>query len=79
MRLEDVQPAPHLLFIVADENGDVVRRMKAPAKKGLNRIVWDFRTSPFGPVDFTPFDESFAFSAPDQRYMALPGNYKVTQ
>lgn len=78
LRLEDEQPAPHLLFTVTDENGNVVRRMKAPAKKGLNRIVWDFRTAPFGPVDFTPFDESFAFSSPDQGYMALPGTYKVS-
>jgi photosystem II stability/assembly factor-like uncharacterized protein len=78
LRLEDDQPAPHLLFTVADENGNTVRRIKAPAKKGLNRIVWDFRTAPFGPVDFTPFDESFAFSSPDQGYMALPGNYKVS-
>jgi photosystem II stability/assembly factor-like uncharacterized protein len=78
LRLEDEQPAPHLLFTIADENGNVVRRMKAPAKNGLKRIVWDFRTAPFGPVDFTPFDESFAFSSPDQGYMALPGNYKVS-
>ncbi len=78
LRLEDDQPAPHLLFTITDESGNVVRRMKAPAKKGLKRIVWDFRTAPFGPVDFTPFDESFAFSSPDQGYMALPGNYKVS-
>lgn len=78
LRLEDEQPAPHILFTVTDENGNTVRRMKAPAKKGLNRIVWDFRTAPFGPVDFTPFDESFAFSSPDQGYFALPGNYKVS-
>lgn len=78
MRLEDEQPAPHLLFTVTDENGNTIRRMKAPAKKGMNRIVWDFRTAPFGPIDFTPFDESFAFSSPDQGYFALPGTYKVS-
>lgn len=78
LRLEDEQPAPHLLFTVTDENGNTVRRIKAPAKKGLNRIVWDFRTAPFGPIDLTPFDESNAFSSPDQGYMALPGTYKVS-
>ncbi len=76
--MEDEQPAPHLLFTVTDEAGNVVRRIKAPAKKGLKRIVWDFRTAPFGPIDFTPFDESFAFSSPDQGYFALPGTYKVS-
>lgn len=78
LRLEDEQPAPHLLFTVSDENGTVVRRIKTNAQQGLHRIVWDFRTAPFGPVDFTPFDESFAFSSPDQGYMALPGTYKVS-
>ncbi|MGE5108047.1 MAG: hypothetical protein ACM3H8_10915, partial [Sphingobacteriales bacterium] len=78
LRLEDEQPAPHLLFTVMDENNNIVRRIKAPAKKGLNRIVWDFRYAPFGPVDLTQFDESFVFSSPEIGYMALPGNYKVS-
>lgn len=78
LRLEDEQPAPHLLFTVSDENNNVVRRIKAPAKKGMNRIVWDFRYAPFGPVDLSQFDESFVFSAPETGYMALPGNYRVS-
>lgn len=78
LRLEDEQPAPHLLFTVMDENNNVVRRIKAPAKKGLSRILWDFRYAPFGPVDLKPFDESNAFSSPEIGYMALPGNYKVS-
>jgi len=78
LRLEDQQPAPHLLFTVTDEQGNVVRRIKAAAKKGLKRISWDFRTAPFGPIDLSPFDESNAFASPDQGYMALPGNFKVS-
>ncbi len=78
LRLEDEQAAPHLLFTVMDESNNVVRRIKAPAKKGMNRIVWDFRYAPFGPIDFTQFDESNAFSSPEVGYMALPGNYKVS-
>ena len=78
LRMEDEQPAPHLLFTVMDENSNVVRRIKAPAKKGMQRVIWDFRYAPFGPVDLTQFDESFVFSAPERGYMALPGNYKVS-
>jgi photosystem II stability/assembly factor-like uncharacterized protein len=78
LRMEDEQPAPHLLLTVSDENNNVVRRIKAPAKKGMSRIIWDFRYAPFGPVDLTPFDESNAFSSPEIGYMALPGNYKVS-
>ncbi len=78
LRLEDEQPEPHILFTIADEGGNVVRRLKAPAKKGLQRMVWDFRYSSTAPVNFTPFDESFAFSSPDMGQMALPGTYKVS-
>lgn len=77
LRLEDEQVAPYLLFTVMDENNNTVRRIKAPAKKGLNRIVWDFRYAPSSPIDFTPFDESNAFASPEIGYMAIPGNYKV--
>jgi photosystem II stability/assembly factor-like uncharacterized protein len=33
LRMEDVQPAPYLLFTITDEAGNVVRRLKAPTKK----------------------------------------------
>ncbi len=78
MRLEDEQPAPHLLFVITDENGNEVRRLKAAAKKGMNRITWDFRYSAFGPVDLSSFDESYVFNSQELGYMALPGNYKVS-
>jgi photosystem II stability/assembly factor-like uncharacterized protein len=77
LRLEDEQEPPHLLFTITNDQNEVVRRIKTPAKKGLNRITWDFRYAPTTPVDFTPFDESFAFSSPSIGYMALPGNYSV--
>lgn len=78
LRLEDQQVQPHLLFTITDEAGNTVRRLKASAKKGLARIVWDFRTAPKGPVDFTPFDESQVFNSPDQGILVLPGTYKVS-
>jgi len=78
LRMEDLQPAPYLLFTITDEAGNVVRRLKATAKKGMNRIAWDFRTDPKVPVDFTPFDESNVFSHPDMGTLVLPGNYKVS-
>ena len=78
IRLEDAQPAPHLLFVITDENGNEVRRLKAAAKKGLNRISWDFRYASFAPVDLGSFDESFVFNSQETGYTALPGNYKVS-
>jgi len=77
LRLEDNQPAPYLLFTITDEDGQVVRRLKAPAKKGLQRLVWDFRYAPVDPVSFTEPDPMNFFSGPDLGPMALPGTYKV--
>ena len=39
IRLEDNYPDPYLLFTVSDEGGNVIRKLKAPAKKGMSRIV----------------------------------------
>jgi photosystem II stability/assembly factor-like uncharacterized protein len=78
LKMEDMQPEPHVLLTITDESGAVVRRLKSPAKKGMNRIVWDFRYESTAPVNFASFDESFVFSSADKGHMALPGNYKVS-
>jgi hypothetical protein len=77
LRLEDEQEDPFLIFVIRDEAGKEVRKLKAPPKKGLHRITWDFRYSSPGPIDFTPYDESFVFSSKEMGYLALPGNYSV--
>ena len=78
LRMEDAQPAPYLIFTITDENGNVVRRLRAPAKKGINRITWDFRTDPTGPINFSAFDESNVFGSGPRGIMVLPGDYKVS-
>ncbi|MBL7817028.1 MAG: glycosyl hydrolase [Saprospiraceae bacterium] len=78
MRLEDIQPEPYLLFTITDESGEVVRRLKAPAKKGVQRIVWDFRyaaTAPAGSIG--TLDPENMFSSLETGYLAMPGTYKV--
>ena len=77
LRLEDSQEDPHLIFTIRDATGNVVRRLKEPAKKGLHRMNWDFRYASFGPIDFTPFNPDFAFSSKEEGYMALPGDYTI--
>jgi len=78
IRLEDIQPEPYLFFTITDEAGSVVRKLKAPAKKGLNRIVWDFRYSSPGPVNFSTPDPTNPYDVPETGYLALPGTYKVS-
>lgn len=79
LRMEDQQAEPHLLFTIADAQGNVVRKIKAPAKKGMKQLVWDFTYAPFTPVDFSTFDaDANPFGGPPQGYRALPGDYTVS-
>lgn len=76
---EDAQPEPYLLFTITNAEGDVVRHIKAPAKKGLNRIVWDFRYAPDSPSEsrYSPAPDQL-FGEADKGYMAKPGTYRVS-
>jgi photosystem II stability/assembly factor-like uncharacterized protein len=78
MRLEDMQPDPYVLFTITDEAGQVVRRLKAPAKKGLQRIVWNFRYASNAPAGSTPPDPENVFAGGETGYLAMPGTYKVS-
>lgn len=79
LRLEDQQPEPYLLFTIRDESGQVVRHLKAPAKKGLQRIVWDYRYGNPAPVNRRPtLTPDQLFGGLEEGYLALPGKYSVS-
>ena len=75
LRAEDEEETPYLLFTVSDEEGNVIRRLKARANAGMiNRITWGFRYPDTSPTRLTgyPFDNGRS------GIRVLPGNYKVT-
>jgi photosystem II stability/assembly factor-like uncharacterized protein len=78
LRKESEQSEPFLLFTIADENGNPVRKIKTDVKKGVNRIVWDFRYNPVTPISLVPFDDTVPWNEPDKGYMAVPGKYTVS-
>jgi photosystem II stability/assembly factor-like uncharacterized protein len=78
LRMEDTQAEPYLLFTITDESGAVVRKLKAAAKKGLNRIVWDLRYASAGPISFHTPDPSNPYDQLENGYLAMPGTYKVS-
>lgn len=69
LRKEDLEEDPFLIFTITDAEGNVVRKIKTPAKKGVNRIVWDFKYSARSAVN--PSKD------PSGRW-ALPGTYTVS-
>ncbi len=78
LKKEAGEPEPFLLFTITDEKGNTIRRLKTNAKKGVNRIVWDFRYDKFTPVSLNEKKSDVPWEEPDQGYMALPGNYFVS-
>jgi hypothetical protein len=68
---EELQKTPTLWLTVTDNEGTVVRRIKAPAKKGFHRIAWDLR-----------YPSTTAIGAPQGfgagGVMAAPGTYNVS-
>jgi photosystem II stability/assembly factor-like uncharacterized protein len=78
LKKENEQPESFLLFTIADESGNPVRKIKTDVKKGVNRIVWDFRYNPVTPISLVPFDDTVPWNEPDKGYMAVPGKYTVS-
>jgi photosystem II stability/assembly factor-like uncharacterized protein len=79
LRIEDTQPDSYLLFTITDKSGNVVRHLKTPAKKGLQRIVWDFRYGSHDPVHqrYVPTPDQL-FGGETVGHLAMPGEYSVS-
>lgn len=78
LKEEGNQEASYLLFTITDEAGQLVRKIKQPVAAGVQRLVWDFRYTPVGPVSMQPFDNTYAWNTPEVGYMVAPGTYNVT-
>jgi len=70
LRAEDSEEKSFLLFVVSDEQGNVVRKLKEGIKQGINRISWDLRYADTNPVkSVTDKNES---GTP-----VIPGKYSI--
>ncbi|MEQ9209568.1 MAG: hypothetical protein RLN96_06970, partial [Pseudomonadales bacterium] len=75
---EQDEESPYLLFTVKNEQGTIIRKLKAPAKRGVNRITWDFRYPTSSPVNINPQPNNNPFQSNDVGQLAAPGNYTVS-
>jgi len=77
LRREENEPKPTVILIVADEAGQVVRRITAPAGKGLRRVAWNLRYPGTEPTQLeAPQRESWQRESFGP--MAVPGTFTVT-
>ncbi len=75
---ETLEEEPFLLFLVKNEDGEVVRQIKTSAKKGVNRTVWDFRKPAKNAVSLQKPDPDNPYAYEPAGPYVLPGKYTVS-
>ncbi|MFL2492104.1 MAG: WD40/YVTN/BNR-like repeat-containing protein [Luminiphilus sp.] len=70
---ETREQKPDVMLVVHDNDGNVLRRVSAPNKAGLNRVAWDLRRSFSGPVET---GKNWRGDSPSG-FMVMPGSYQA--
>ena len=70
---ELAETAPAIWLTVTDSNGNVVRRIKGPAKKGFHRVNWDLRYPDVSAVRANENPDN-----PPTGFLVAPGEYQVS-
>jgi hypothetical protein len=73
-KAEEEEETPYLIFTILDEEGYVVRRLRAPARDGLQRVVWDLRYPALNP---TSERQASPTSSGPSGTPVVPGTYEV--
>ncbi|HEX9160290.1 MAG TPA: glycosyl hydrolase, partial [Thermoanaerobaculia bacterium] len=76
LRAEEREFEPAVVLVVADEDGNVVRRVSGPVKAGFHRVAWDLRYPPPSPIELKE-PEPDVFQPPPPGPLAAPGKYTV--
>ncbi len=76
LRAEENEEDPYLLFIIKDDAGNVVRKLREKPGSGTQRITWDARHATTTPIQLGEQNIG-RYSSPDQGPLALPGKYTV--
>lgn len=72
LRAEDLEESPYLVFVFSDDEGNVIRRLTAPNKPGINRITWDLRFP-----DMSPLSKNTKVNK-HSGMPVMPGKYQVS-
>jgi hypothetical protein len=76
LEAEKNQAASVIWLTVKDDEGNVIRKLKAPAKKGINRIAWDLRFANSRPINPDQADRGGRWNR--RGAMVVPGMYSVS-
>lgn len=70
LKEEDFEQKSELIFTIRDDEGNMVRRIRQPARTGFNRIHWDLRYPGFEPIKVKGDNDSGP--------LVVPGKYQVS-
>jgi len=77
LRKEEGEDKPEIILTIADEAGQVVRRIGGPASQGLHRVAWDLRYPAVDPTRLEePPRESWDWAP--RGPLVVPGEFTVT-
>lgn len=77
LRAESAEEKPAVVLTVTDADGNVVRRLEGPAKKGFARLAWDLRFPASVPAK-EETEEKDPWDWPDVGPFVVPGTYTVS-
>ena len=78
LQAEDAEEAPSVILTITDDQGNLVRRLRGPAAKGIQRMTWDLRFASITPTKLSEPEEDDPFSEGDKGRLAMPGKYAVS-
>lgn len=71
---EKNEQKPTIWLTVADEKGNIIRRIKGPVQKGFHRVAWDLRYPVQSPIRTQNTERN---NRRRGGQLAMPGNYRV--
>lgn len=77
IRLENKDQEPFVLALIYDENKNLIRTLKQPAKSGFYTLIWDGRLAATSPVTFYTPNPDNPYEGEDRGPMAVPGKYSI--
>ncbi|MCJ7644515.1 MAG: glycosyl hydrolase [Candidatus Aminicenantes bacterium] len=77
LRAEETEDKPEIILTVADETGQVVRRITGPGGKGIHRIAWDLRYPAVEPTELESRERDDWDWNP-QGPLIVPGTFSVS-
>ncbi|NJN42493.1 MAG: glycosyl hydrolase [Flammeovirgaceae bacterium] len=75
---EQQEESAYLLFTIRNEQGTIIRKLTTSIKKGVQRMVWDFRYPSSNPINLSRGSNDNPFQSNDVGQLAAPGNYAVS-